>query len=70
MHALCYEVINGPRSIAQIEQKCCRGIPGKASWGERFYSGKLRHDVGERENKVAQILLGWSGSQEGVELAL
>jgi hypothetical protein len=28
------------------------------------------HEVGERENEVAQILLGWSGSQEGVELAL
>jgi hypothetical protein len=47
MHALRYEVINGPHSVAQIEWKCYRGILGKGSWGEQFSSGKLRHDVGE-----------------------
>jgi hypothetical protein len=47
MHALRYEVINGPRSIAQAEWKHCRDVLGKASRGERFSSGKLRHDVGE-----------------------
>jgi hypothetical protein len=47
MHAMCYEVINGPRSVAQTEQKRYRGIPGKASRGERFSSGKLCHDIGE-----------------------
>jgi hypothetical protein len=70
MHALRYEVINGPRSVAQTERKCYRGILGKATWGERFSPGKLRHDVGEQEREVAQILLGWLGSQEGIELAL
>jgi hypothetical protein len=31
MHALLYEVINGPHSVAQIEWKCYRGILGKGS---------------------------------------
>ena len=33
-------------------------------------SGKLRHDVDEGEGEAAHILLGRSGSQEGVELVL
>jgi hypothetical protein len=70
MHALRYEVINGPHNIVHTEWKRCRGIPGQASWGERFSFGKLCHDVGEREREVAQILLEQSGSQEGVELVL
>jgi hypothetical protein len=47
MHAMFYEVINGPRSVAQTEQKRCQGVPGKASRGERFSSDKLCHDIGE-----------------------
>jgi hypothetical protein len=47
MHALHYKVINGPRSVAQTEQKRCRGVLGTASQGEWFSSGKLHHDVGE-----------------------
>jgi hypothetical protein len=70
VHALRYKVINGPRSIAQTEWKRYWGVPDKASQGEWFSSGKLRHDIGEREREAAQILLGWSRSQEGVKLAL
>jgi hypothetical protein len=47
VHALRYKVINSPRSIVQTEWKRCWGIPDKASQGERFSSGKLRHDIGE-----------------------
>jgi hypothetical protein len=52
MHALCYEVINGPRSVAQTKRKHCWAVPGKASRIEWFSSGKLCHDVGEREREV------------------
>ena len=69
-HALYHEVTNGPRGIAQTEQEHCRGIPGEVFRGERLPSGKLRHDVGEGEGEAAHILLGRSGSQEGVELVL
>ena len=70
MRALCHEVTNGPRGIVETKRECCQGIPGEVFLGERLLSGKLHHDIGEREGKVAQILLGWSGSKEGIELAL
>ena len=53
VHVLCREVTNGPCGIAQIEWERCRGAPGEVIWGERFPSGKLCHDVGEREGEVA-----------------
>ena len=53
MHVLRHEVANGPRSIAQTEQECCRSAPDEVFQGERFPSDKLRHDVGEREGEAA-----------------
>ena len=61
---------NGPRSITQTERERCRGAPGEVFRGERVPSGKLHHGVGEGESKAAQLLSGWSGSQEGIKLAL
>jgi len=61
-HALCREVTNGPCGVAQTEWERCRGTPGEVFWGERFPSGKLCHDVGEREGETTQVLLGRSGS--------
>jgi hypothetical protein len=40
MHTLCYEVINGPCSVAQTKRKRCRGVLGKACQGEWFSFGK------------------------------
>jgi len=46
------------------------GAPDEVLWGDRLSSGKLRHDVGEREGEATQVLPGRLGSQEGAELAL
>jgi hypothetical protein len=62
MHVPRHEVIDGPHSIAQTEQKCYRGISGKVPWGERFSSSKLHHDAGKHKREVTQVLLGWSRS--------
>ena len=69
-HVLYHDVTNGPHGIAQTKRERCRGVPGEIFQGERLSSGKLRHDVGEREGEVAQVLSGQSGSQEVTELAL
>jgi hypothetical protein len=52
MHALRYEMTDCPGSVAQTKQKRCRGILGEVRWGERFFSGKLHHDVSKRERKI------------------
>ena len=70
VHALCHEVADGPRSIAQTEWERCQGASGEVFWGERFPSGELQHGIGEGESKAAELLSGQSGSQEGTELAL
>ena len=68
--ALRHKVANGLCGVAQTERGSYRGTPDEAFQGEWLSSGKLRYDVGEREGEAAQVLLGWSGSQEGAELAL
>ena len=57
-HALCYKVAIGLCGVAETEQERCLGAPDEVFWRERLPSGKLRHDVGEREGEVAQVLLG------------
>ena len=69
-HALRHKVANGLCGVAQTEQERYRGALDEAFRGEWLSSGKLHHDVGEREGEAAQVLLGWSGSQEGAELTL
>ena len=68
--ALHHKVANGLYGIMWTEREHYRGTPDDVFWGERLSSSKLRHDIGEREGKVAQVLLGRSVSQEGTELAL
>ena len=65
-----HKVANGFCGIAHTEREHYQGTLDEAFWGERLSVGKLRHDIGEREGEAAQVLLGWSGSQEGTELAL
>ena len=65
-----HKVANRLYGVAQIERERCRGALDEVFRGERLSSGKLHHDVGEREGEVAQVLPGWSGSQEGAELVL
>ena len=67
---MCHKVPNGLCGIAETGRECCRGIPDEVFWGERLSPGKLRHDVGEREGEVAQVLPGRPGSQEDAELVL
>ena len=59
---LCHKVANGLYSVAQTEWEHYRGALDEVFRGERLSSGKLRHEVGEREGEVAQVLLGRSGS--------
>ena len=66
---MCRKVAISLYGIAETKQERCRGAPDEVFQRERLPSGKLRHDVGEREGEVAQVLLGRSGSQEGTELA-
>ena len=68
--ALRHRVANGLYGVAETGQERCQGALDEVFQGERLSSSKLRHDVGEREGEAAQVLLGWSGSQEGTELAL
>ena len=69
-HALHHKVANGLYGIAEIKREHCQGALDEVFGGERLASGQLCHDVGEREDKAAQVLSGRSGSQEGAELAL
>ena len=57
-HALRHKVANGLCSVAETEREHCRGAPDEVFRGERFRSGKLRYDVGEREVEAAQVLPG------------
>ena len=69
-HALCHKVSNGLYGVTETGRERCRGSSDEVFRGERLSFGKLRHDVGEGEGEAAQVLSGWSGSQEGAELAL
>lgn len=68
--ALCHKVANGLCGVAQTEQEHCRDAPDEVFQGERLSSGKLCHDVGEREGEAVHVLLGRLGSQEGTKLTL
>ena len=67
---LRHRVAIGLCGVAETEQECCWGAPNGVFRRERVPSGKLRHDVGEREGEVAQVLPGRSGSQEDAEPSL
>ena len=69
-HALRHKVANGLYGVAKTGRERCRGAPDKVFRGERLSSGKLGHDIDEREGEAAQVLPGRSGSQEGPELTL
>ena len=60
--ALRHKVANGLYGVAQTEQEHYWGALDKVFWGERLSSGKLHHDIDEREGEVAQVLPGLSGS--------
>ena len=60
--ALRLKVANGLYGVAQTERERCRGAPNEVFRGERLSSGKLCHDIDEREDEAAQVLLGQSGS--------
>ena len=51
--ALCHKVANGLCGVAQIERECCWGAPDEVFLGEQLSSGKLHHDIGEREGEAA-----------------
>ena len=50
--ALHHKVANGLCGVAETEREHCRGALDEVFWGERFSSGKLRHDVGKREGEA------------------
>ena len=60
--ALPHRMANGLYGVTEIERERCWGAPDEVFREERLSSGKLRHDVGEREGEVAQVLSGRSGS--------
>ena len=69
-HVLRHKVANGLCGVAETEREHCRDTPDGVFRRERLPSGKLRHNVGEHEGEVVQVLPRRSGSQEGAELAL
>ena len=68
--ALRHKVANGLCRVVKTRWERYRGTLDEVFWGEWLSSGMLRHDVGEQEGEVAQVLSGRSRSQEGEELAL
>jgi hypothetical protein len=65
--AECYEAIYILYCIAQAKAKHYRGAPDHDLRGEWFSSGELHRDIGKPEENLMQVLLGWSGTQEGME---
>ena len=53
VHALHHEVANGLCGVAYTKHECYRGTPDEVFRGEWLLSGKLHHDVGEREVEAA-----------------
>ena len=48
-----HKVANGLYDIAETKWEHCWGAPDEVFRGEQLSSGKLRHDIGEREGEVA-----------------
>ena len=48
--------------MSYFERERRRGAPDEVFRRERLSSDKLRHDVGERQGEVAQVLPGLLGS--------
>ena len=69
-HVLRHKVANGLRDIVETERKHCRGAPNEVFRRDGFPSSEPHHVVSVREGEVAQVFLGWLGSQEHAELAL
>ena len=67
--ALRHKVANSLYNVTETGQERCQGTPDEVFWGEQLSFGKPRHNIGEREGEADQVLLGWSGSQEGTKLA-
>ena len=59
---MCHKVANGLYGVAETKRERCRGAPDEVFRRERLSSGKPRHDIGEQEGEVTQVLLGRSGS--------
>ena len=51
--ALCHRMVVGLYGIAETERECRRGAPDEVFRGERLFSGKLCHDVGELEGEAS-----------------
>ena len=51
--ALRHKVANGLCGVAENGRERCRGAPDEVCRREWLSSGKLCHDVGEREGEVA-----------------
>ena len=51
--ALRHKVANGLCGVAQTKWERCQGALDEVFWGEQLSSGKLRHDIGEREAEAA-----------------
>jgi len=60
--ALRHRVGHGLCGVAKTERERCRGALDEVFQRERLSSGKLRHDIGKREGKEAQVLSGRLGS--------
>ena len=48
-----HKVAYGLCGVAETRRERCRGSPDEVFRGQRLSSGKLRHDIGEREGEAA-----------------
>ena len=55
---MCHKVAIGLYGVAETEWERCWGAPDEVFRREWLPSCKLRHDIGEREGEVAQVLSG------------
>ena len=56
--------------VAQTEGELCWGAPGEDLLGDQLSTRGLHHDVGEREENTAQVVLGRLAAQERAKLLL
>ena len=69
-HALCHKVANDGCSVAETEQKRCRGAPYVVFRREGPSSGKPCHVIGVGKGEAALVLPGLLGPKGDTELAL